>query len=50
MSVQDNLKIDLEKRLNDRLKYKLSLNPLKEDIEKLIEWLFKLLDKIDKEF
>jgi hypothetical protein len=49
MSVIDNLKFDLEKRFNERIKYKLSMNTLKEDIEKLIEWLFKFLDKIAKE-
>jgi hypothetical protein len=48
MPMVDNLKFELNKRLNDRIKYKLPMKSLKEDVEKLIEWLFKFLDEINK--
>ncbi len=48
MPAIDNLKFELEKRVNDRITHQLPMKSIKDEIYKIIEWLFKLLERIDK--
>lgn len=46
MNAIQQLKIELQRRLADRQKHQLAMLSFKEEIENLIEWLFKFLDEI----